>query len=510
MESQELQPEVKGLLEDRFEIVEEIGRGSQGVTFRAVDRRSGQAVAVKELDLSQVASWKAIELFEREAQALESLDHPGVPDYIDTFHSPRTDGEGERFFLVQEFVDGEDLAVLIEGGLRMDEARARRFATELLELLVYLHERPSPVIHRDIKPSNILRRVDGNHVLIDFGAVQAILPGEKAGSTIVGTSGYMPLEQLMGRAVPATDLYALGATIVHLLTHRHPSELPVDGMDLQFEEFVNVSPPFMAFLKKMLASHVEDRFQSARDALAALRGPPAGAKPARPPAPVPAPVPAIDFGVQVQDEPEEDVWAAEMGHTRLPPHEVNTEVFEGPSSPPAKMRSEVTKSDEGLEVALPGESIMLVIMIILCFGVMPIGGLIGGYVASNGWIIFFSLLFLFLGPFVFKVVYVKVFGRITLNISDEFFEHRLSLHKKTELTRYSIDEVEGPVKLVTVVRRHRDDRGKTRTSEERKLVIETTRKCFEVGNNLPREELMYIAAELNDALTRSKKAGEVR
>jgi uncharacterized protein (DUF58 family) len=174
------------------------------------------------------------------------------------------------------------------------------------------------------------------------------------------------------------------------------------------------------------------------------------------------------------------------------------------------MRSEVTKTDEGLEVALPGESIMLLIMIILCFAVMPIGGLIGGYIAGNGWMIFFSLLFLFLGPFVFKVVYVKVFGRITLNISDEFFEHRLSVHKKTELTRYSIDEVEGPVKLVTVVRRHRDDRGKTRTSEERKLVIETTRKCFEVGNNLPREELMYIAAELNDALTRSKRAGEGR
>ena len=259
------------LLQDRFELREEIGRGGQGKTHLAVDQQSGQQVAVKELSIGQVVEWKTIELFEREAEALESLDHPAIPSYIDSFHLDLDEGPGQRFYLVQEYVEGKSLSALIEDGYRSNEEDARSFVDALLEIVNYMHSQSPPVIHRDIKPSNLIQRTNGKLALVDFGAAQLVMPEESGGSTVVGTSGYMPLEQLMGRAVPATDLYAVGATTVHLLSHRHPADLPVVQMRLQFDDYVNVSDDFSRFLHKMLEPHAEDRFQSALEAVRALR-----------------------------------------------------------------------------------------------------------------------------------------------------------------------------------------------------------------------------------------------
>ena len=262
-------PEGDGeILRERFELRRELGRGAQGKTYLGFDRRSESKVAVKELILRDIEDWKAIELFEREANILKSLDHRAIPDYIDTFHLSAA--EGERFFLVQEFVDGHNFEELIEQGERFDEARAKVFLQEVLEILIYLHDLSPPVIHRDIKPSNIMRRDDGSLVLIDFGAVQSVIPNKQGGSTIIGTSGYMPMEQLMGRAEAATDIYALGATAIHLLSRRHPADLPMEKWQLQFEDFVNISERFVHYLKKMTAPHAEERFTTANQALAAL------------------------------------------------------------------------------------------------------------------------------------------------------------------------------------------------------------------------------------------------
>jgi hypothetical protein len=257
------------LIGDRFEVMHLLGRGAQGRTFLARDRRSGEEVALKELDLSQADDWKAIELFDREAQALRHLDHPGIPRYVDAFH--QSDDEGnERFFLAQEFVEGSDFETLVKEGATYTEAQARDIVRQVLEILVYLQERSPPVVHRDIKPSNLIRRSDGTVALIDFGAVQSVLPDSQGGSTIIGTSGYMPVEQLMGRAVPATDLYALGATAIHLLSRRHPADLPVERMALQFRPFVNISERFADYLERLVEPHVEQRFSTARQALKAL------------------------------------------------------------------------------------------------------------------------------------------------------------------------------------------------------------------------------------------------
>ena len=262
-------PEQVEKLRDRFELRSELGRGAQGRTYLGFDWQTERKVAVKELLLRDVEDWKAIELFEREGQALKFLDHPGIPDYVDAFHLE--EDSGERFFLVQEFVDGTDFETLVDEGLTLTEKEAKEFLEDLLEILIYLQDRSPPVIHRDIKPSNIMRRRDGSLALIDFGAVQSVIPNEKGGSTIIGTSGYMPIEQLMGRAGPATDLYAVGATVIHLLSRRHPADLPMRDLRIEFEDAVNVSPRFRDYLKKLTEPRAEKRFQSASEALDALR-----------------------------------------------------------------------------------------------------------------------------------------------------------------------------------------------------------------------------------------------
>ncbi|MFY0533178.1 serine/threonine-protein kinase [Nannocystis pusilla] len=209
---------------DRYRIVRALGRGSFGHTYLAVDTAAGdREVAVKQLRTDSDSGWKAFELFEREAAALRSLRHHGIPEIFD--HLRETAGDGLIAYLVMEYIDGVSLAQRIDDGASLDPAALLRVALGLLDILEYLHTRVPPVLHRDIKPANVLLRPDGAPALVDFGAVRTVFrAAEEGGSTVVGTFGYMPIEQTMGQAGPASDLYAVGATLLHLITGRSPSE----------------------------------------------------------------------------------------------------------------------------------------------------------------------------------------------------------------------------------------------------------------------------------------------
>ncbi len=272
----------------RYELLREIGRGGQARTFLARDRQTGAQVAVKRLLLAHAEDWKAVELFEREGQVLSRLSHPGIPRYVDALGETATPDEAHGFVLVQEYVEGDSLAAVLARGELMDEGRATAFLRAILPILTYLHGQHPPVVHRDLKPSNLIRRPDGTYALIDFGAIQSLLPSvTRSGSTIIGTTGYMAPEQFMGRALPATDLYGLGATVLHLLTGVHPADLPVERMALRYEDVLpRVSANFRRVLGRLLAPAVEDRFQSAAEALAALAAP-APAPRAKAPSPPP-------------------------------------------------------------------------------------------------------------------------------------------------------------------------------------------------------------------------------
>ncbi len=254
---------------DRYQVVTVLGRGSMGTTYAAVDQETGARVAIKVVSLRQVAEWKVLDLFEREARVLATLKHPGIPQYVDYFQLDTPDDR--RFYLVQELVEGESLERARSQGWQPTEDEVKVIAFQVLEILTYLHGLIPPVIHRDLKPDNLIRDPNGRIVLVDFGAVQDIYRTTLSHSgTFVGTVGYMPPEQFRGQTQPASDLYSLGATLVFLLSGKSPAELPQKRMKLDFRGEIKVSRPFGDWLGKMLEPALEDRFTNVVEAQATL------------------------------------------------------------------------------------------------------------------------------------------------------------------------------------------------------------------------------------------------
>jgi serine/threonine protein kinase len=217
-------PIARTLREGRYVIVGLLGRGGQATTWDATDRADGRAVAIKQFDVGGARTWKDLELAEREARVLSELSHPLLPRYVEHFD------EGGALYLVIEKIEGAPLSVVKQQG-GLDEASVLRLLEDAGSALSYLHGRSPPVVHRDLKPSNVIRRPDGSYAFIDFGAVRDRLRPE-GGSTVVGTFGYMAPEQFQGRAEPRSDVYAIGATALALLTEKDPEALPHRGLAL--------------------------------------------------------------------------------------------------------------------------------------------------------------------------------------------------------------------------------------------------------------------------------------
>jgi hypothetical protein len=259
----------KELVADRYRIEQTLGVGAQGRTFLAFDVETEQQVALKRLTMADVPDWKAVELFEREGDALRSLDHARIPDYVDAFSVD--DRDNLRFYLAQSYVEGENLQELIDAGERWDDEALVDFLDQMLRILSYLGARRPPIVHRDLKPRNIIRDPDGNYHLVDFGAVQTALASASGSSTVIGTGGFVPVEQLMGRATPRSDLYALGATAVYLASGVHPSQMDTTALQIKFRRHTRIEPRLATIIETLLAPQPEDRYASARDARSALK-----------------------------------------------------------------------------------------------------------------------------------------------------------------------------------------------------------------------------------------------
>ena len=221
----------------------------------------GRRVALKELAFVQAPGPDALAKFEREAKFLRALEHPAIPRFLASFEEGS--GVHTRYYLAQELVDGTSLDRLDEHWYT--EAEIRQLARQVLGVLVYLQSLSPMVIHRDVKPANLVKRADGSIALVDFGA--AHVHGTTAGVTTVGTFGYMPIEQLAGLVDATTDVYALGMTLLHLMTRQEPWRL------VQAKADINASPALRAFLGKLTASDPRGRFPDAKTALAALDAP---------------------------------------------------------------------------------------------------------------------------------------------------------------------------------------------------------------------------------------------
>lgn len=261
------------IFNSRYRLESQLGRTAVGhQTWLATDLQSGEFITIKLLAFSPQIQWEELKLFEREANILKSLNHPRIPRYRDYFDIDKDLGGGIAWFaLVQDYIPGSSLQDLIEQSKRFTEGEIRTIATEVLEILLYLHALNPTVLHRDIKPGNLILGEDKHIYLIDFGAVQAQAAVTGVTFTIVGTSGYAPLEQFWGRAVPASDIYALGATLIHLLTGISPADLPQKDSRIQFSDRVNISLDFIVWLETATDILLENRFQSAKEALEMLQ-----------------------------------------------------------------------------------------------------------------------------------------------------------------------------------------------------------------------------------------------
>jgi hypothetical protein len=250
----------------RFAVDGVLGQGSQGTTFSGTDLKTGARVAVKVFDVGRAKDWKSAELFEREVATLKQLDHPGVPRFLDVIIDDET---GARA-LVRTLVPGDSLANVVKRDGPLAEAALWHVLVDAADVLGALHSRAAPIVHRDLKPSNLIQRPDGKVCLVDFGGVGRTR--DAAGSTVVGTFGYMAPEQLYGAQTPATDMYSLGASLLALATAKEPEDLPRDGLAIDVDKAApTLSQQMRTLLKDLVAPDPKNRPADARALLARLK-----------------------------------------------------------------------------------------------------------------------------------------------------------------------------------------------------------------------------------------------
>lgn len=259
------------ILQNRYQLIQPLSDDAARQTWLATDLQTSGAesshVVLKLLAFGGQVRWESLKLFEREAQVLQQLHHPRIPKYRDHFC---LDEQLLWFGLVEEYIPGSSLKDLLNQGQKFTELEARKIAEDVLGILIYLHQLIPPVLHRDIKPSNLIRGNEEQIYLVDFGAVQDKAAKEGATFTVVGTYGYAPMEQFGGRAVPSSDLYALGATLIHLLTGTAPADLPQRDLRIHFSDRIGASPSLVRWIERLTEPSLERRFSSASQALEAL------------------------------------------------------------------------------------------------------------------------------------------------------------------------------------------------------------------------------------------------
>ncbi len=282
-----LKPEIPSgtVIDNRYLIQELLGQGGLGRTYLAFDtRRFNEPCVLKEfapIGTGKNELEKCRDLFIREAKILYKLAHPQIPRFLACF-----EGDG-RLFLVQEFVDGKNYSTILgerqAAGQSFSESEAIQWLKDLLPILQYVHRHQ--IIHRDISPDNImLPKGQDLPVLIDFGVGKQIADIKEVGNStqttfvgkmsLVGKVGYAPREQIsLGLCSPSSDIYALGVTIIVLLTGKDPSLL-MDQYTLEWKWhlYVDVSSNFAQIIDKMLADVPKNRYQTSQEVLTDLEG----------------------------------------------------------------------------------------------------------------------------------------------------------------------------------------------------------------------------------------------
>ncbi|MEP6756755.1 MAG: serine/threonine-protein kinase [Chthonomonadales bacterium] len=257
------------VLNNRYTILEIVGRGGMGTVYKARDSRLDIIVAAKEMtekDVTPDERTMAVRQFEREAKLLGQLQHPNLPRVTDYFD------EDDHCYLIMEFVFGQTIESVLKraNGQALPLIDVLNWAIELADVLNYLHSQTPPIVFRDIKPANIMLQDDGIVKLIDFGIARRFQAGATKDTLLYGSPGYSPPEQY-GRAQtdPRSDVYALGATLHHLVTGRDPSPTPFKFPPLRSVK-ADLPESLDIFLTKCVEMDEEKRIQTAAEVKSTL------------------------------------------------------------------------------------------------------------------------------------------------------------------------------------------------------------------------------------------------
>ncbi|MEM7063366.1 MAG: serine/threonine-protein kinase [Cyanobacteria bacterium P01_B01_bin.77] len=269
-------------LHNRYSIQHTLGARLGRRTLLGYDHSRSCQVVIKYLCVDDPLQPEDVYRFHTEIAVLKTLDHPSIPAYLDDFEVSEQGYNG--LMLVQAYIEGQSLYALVNSQRQFAEHELRSLARQILEILSYLHQHQPTIIHRDIKPSSLVlgppsSSTLGNVYLVDFGLVQCAHKHQTIESQTVadkpilisGTPGYRPPEQLGDRALPATDLYSLGATLVHLATGKHPTHLPQRGLRILFgQELGHISRPLKSWLRWLTQPKQHKRPVSTQAALHGL------------------------------------------------------------------------------------------------------------------------------------------------------------------------------------------------------------------------------------------------
>jgi len=262
----------QSVLNNRYIILQKIAQGGMSAIYRAIDKQKpGVTWAVKEMSETTITPGEraeTIEAFRREAVMLRALNHPNLVKVVDVFQE-RSKG---RWYMVMEFIEGKTLLQIMEetpGNL--PERRVLSWAAQICDVLHFLHTQNPPIIYRDMKPGNVMeQKKNGVCKVVDFGIARFWKPGRTKDTLILGTPGYAPPEQYgKGQTTAASDVYALGATLHHLLTGRDPESKPFKYPPVR-QLNPRISPHTEAVIQKATQIKPADRYQTIAEMKAAL------------------------------------------------------------------------------------------------------------------------------------------------------------------------------------------------------------------------------------------------
>lgn len=259
--------EIGTIIEGKYEILKEIGRGGMSTVYLAMDKRLNKQWAVKEI--RKRGSGKNEEIIINslltEANLMKRLDNPALPRIVDIIDN------GITIYVIMDYIEGESLDKIMKISGPQPEELVIGWAKQLCDALSYLHSQKPPIIYRDMKPSNVMLKPEGNIKIIDFGIAREYKEQNLSDTTVLGTKGYAPPEQYSGQTDPRSDIYALGMTMHHLLTGVDPRNgeayIPVRQWNPELSEGIE------AIIDKCVQPAPENRYQNCADLLYDLEHP---------------------------------------------------------------------------------------------------------------------------------------------------------------------------------------------------------------------------------------------